>query len=167
AACGGGIPLGNPDQPFRMGVGQRLQQHGLDHAEHRGVDADADRQRGGGDERERAVLEEQPERVPKVLCRLVNPTCPPSIAAFLFHLLESAELGEGATTSLALGHAVSEVGFYLLFAVEAKLRVQFAFQAMPLHEALPPFHAVSPSAARRKKAIFLDKRVQLAVSALN
>jgi hypothetical protein len=44
----------HPDerQPLRLAIGQVGEQHAADHAEHRGVDGDAERERHDGDERE-------------------------------------------------------------------------------------------------------------------
>jgi hypothetical protein len=46
-----------PHEAIRFRVRQRLQQHGVDHREDRGVRADPERQRGHGDQAEARVLE--------------------------------------------------------------------------------------------------------------
>ena len=55
------------DQPLRVGIRQRPQQHGVDHGEDRDVGADAERQREDGGEGEARLPDEEPQRVAEIM----------------------------------------------------------------------------------------------------
>jgi len=57
---------GDIDETIRGGDGQRLEQQRVDDGEERGVEPDADRQRGHRNEREPGALAQPPEREPDV-----------------------------------------------------------------------------------------------------
>ena len=54
------------DERVRLRVGQRLEQHGVDDAEDRGVRADAEREREHGRERERGPAHQPPKRMAQI-----------------------------------------------------------------------------------------------------
>ena len=51
---------------LRLGIGQRPQEDGVDHAEHRGVRADAERQRQDRDEAEAGLAPHQAQCVAEI-----------------------------------------------------------------------------------------------------
>ena len=63
----GSVVLPDDREPIGIAVRQRLQQQRVDDAEDRGVRADAERQRGDGDEAEARRAQQQPRAVAKVL----------------------------------------------------------------------------------------------------
>ena len=62
-----GIRQARDDEAVGIAIGQRLQQHGVDHAEDGGGGADAECERQGRRQREGAVAQQGPERVSKVV----------------------------------------------------------------------------------------------------
>ena len=57
------------DQPLRVAVRQRPQQHGVNHAEDRRRGADAQRERQQGDGREAGTACQKPQAVPEILSK--------------------------------------------------------------------------------------------------
>jgi hypothetical protein len=61
------VVLPDSHQGVRISEGQWPQHHGVDHAEDRGIGADAEGQRQGGDEGEARALPERSRGVPDIL----------------------------------------------------------------------------------------------------
>ena len=61
-------------QPLGVGERQRLEQHGVDDGEDRGIGADAERERGDGDRRKCRRAAQQPQRVADVLEEIAHGT---------------------------------------------------------------------------------------------
>ena len=61
-----------------VGIGQRTNQHGIDGAEHRGVDADAERQRGDGDGGERRIAADLAQSVADIARELLPDAASPT-----------------------------------------------------------------------------------------
>jgi hypothetical protein len=59
--------LQDPDDPFRLAIRQRLQQHAVHKAENRRVGADADPQRQDGDDGKPRTLPEGPQSIAQIL----------------------------------------------------------------------------------------------------
>src|SRR5262245_6041142 len=59
---------------FRLRIGQRTQQYGVDDAEDRRVRADAECERENGDESEHSIFSEHPHAVTQVLNHLILPS---------------------------------------------------------------------------------------------
>ena len=89
----GGAPI-DGDQPIRCRIGQRIEQDTVDHRKDRGVDADAERERGDGDQGEAAVLAQTPHRVLHVLAHIVRPGDCPHLAVGFLRLRDSAEVAD-------------------------------------------------------------------------
>ena len=70
----GGVP--ERDELFGVGIGQRLEQDAVDHAEHRRVRADADSERQQRQDREHRRLRESSQRV-HTSPRIADDTAPP------------------------------------------------------------------------------------------
>ena len=60
------------DQTAGVRIGQRPDQDGIDGAEHRGVDADAERQRADGDRRERRIAADLAQAIADILSDLLH-----------------------------------------------------------------------------------------------
>ncbi len=78
------------DEPLRLVEGQRLQQHAVDHAEDRGVGADADRQREKGHGAERRAAPQRAQRVAEVARQAGEPRQPSLVAHGVQRLRDTA-----------------------------------------------------------------------------
>ena len=67
-----GLHVEHHDEPVGVGEGQRLEQHGVDRAEHRGVGADAKGQGEGRRGREAGVLDQGANAEPEILPEAVH-----------------------------------------------------------------------------------------------
>ena len=60
------------DEAIGIGIRQRTPEHAVGDGENRGVEADAERERGEGGEGERRIAPHQSQRVTHVLCERVD-----------------------------------------------------------------------------------------------
>ena len=93
-------------QSIAFHVRQRLEQHAVDDAEHRGVGADAQAQHQDGDQREPRLTPERSRRIAHRACGPVEPQQPALLAALLAHALDAAEPRPGAAARLVGRHAL-------------------------------------------------------------
>ena len=102
AVAAAGLPAGvvDEEQSLRVVDRQRLDQHGVDQAEDRGVGADPEPERQQGHQRERRRPPQQPECVADVAAQLVDQPQADGVAAFLLARVNAAELGERTPASL-------------------------------------------------------------------
>ena len=84
--------LPDADDPLGIGIGERLEQHGVDEAEHRCVGADADRQHADGDDREDRIAPQQEQAVAYILAQRFYPADAAAIAVLLADALDAAEV---------------------------------------------------------------------------
>lgn len=66
AAAGYGGGMRHGDEPVRLGIRQRAEQHGVEHGEHRRSGADAQRERRERDQRKRPLAPQDTYRVPRL-----------------------------------------------------------------------------------------------------
>ena len=79
------------NEPIRLLVRQRPQQHRVRHAEHRSVGANRQRQRDDGGHRETGRAAQRPRRVGQIAPEIVDPDNRPRVAVELLRLLQAAE----------------------------------------------------------------------------
>ena len=100
-----------PDQsqPARIGVGQRPEQHGVDHAEDRGARTDAEHEGEGDGERKARVAPERADGVAEVLAEVAPEGAAELVARLVFPALAAAELELGAAARLLGRHAEPDI----------------------------------------------------------
>ncbi len=156
--------LDHADEPFRFGIGERPEEHAVDHGEHHRRRADSQRERGDRDRGEPDPLPERAHGVPDVLHQIVHPACTAGVAALLLHLLRAAD--RDSRTPLCLDRIdplLNELGGVLVD-VKPQLLLELGFQLRAFPQPVPPRHFAPPSDNRRITPIASDKRRQLAVS---
>ncbi len=84
-------PVVEQHQPLGLADRERLQQDAVDEGEDRAVGADAEGERGHGDQRERGAAAQDAQTVAHVLRELVEPARAARVAAFFLDLLHAAE----------------------------------------------------------------------------
>jgi hypothetical protein len=130
AARGGEVAIEAYDA-VGVGVGQRIEQHRLDDAEHRGVGADAQREGGNGEQREERRAPQGAQPVTQVLPEVVEPVAARRRALLGLeqrraggaHLVHVAEAGEGGGARRGRVHAAGHVLAHALLEVEGELVV--------------------------------------------
>src|SRR5262245_11022985 len=110
--------------PFRFGIWKRLQQSGVDDAEHRGVGADAQRQRERGRGGEAGSLEQHSRAIPQVLPEFFEASEPRDVTISFSSLFDSAETQQRRAPRLFLAHPSAEV----LRRFHLQMELQFAIQ---------------------------------------
>ena len=126
------VLLQDRDEPFRVAVRQRLQQHRVDGREDGGRRADPEREREDGRRREGAVLDQRADREADVLPRVAEPWRDPDVAGALLRQLDVAERAARRVAGLArLETRVLEVAL-LHRAVELQLLGEIRFEAIAL-----------------------------------
>jgi hypothetical protein len=80
------------NDPIGVGVGQRLEQYGVDDAEYGGACADPEGQRQHGNCRKRRGFRENSQTIPNILNEAFDGVDAPHVAAFLFPLLEATDV---------------------------------------------------------------------------
>jgi hypothetical protein len=88
------------DNPFRVGIGQRLQKHGVDQAEHGGVGADADGHHADGHERKPRIPSQEQQAVADVPHERIDPPHAAAVAVLFLHPLDAAEASAGGETRI-------------------------------------------------------------------
>ena len=153
----GGVALPHHDDLVRIGVGQRLQQHRIHHAEDCGVRADAEGERHDGDRGEPQISAHHPERISRVLCDVGQQRAGTDTARALFHGIDAADFDERGTPRrlgrLACGDFL--VGQQVDVPVDVRAKVIIAPAAAqqipcertePLHQRPARCHDAGPSA---------------------
>src|SRR5438045_1367849 len=85
------------------------QQHGVEHAEHRGVEPDAESERDDGDRGEARLLAETADGETQILQTLFEADKAALIAALLLHLSEAAEFALGGVMRLIWRYPVRDL----------------------------------------------------------
>jgi hypothetical protein len=94
---------GDPDKPIGTGIGQRAEQHGMDHAEDGGVGADAQREGAHDDGGEPRRAQECAGRESGVLPEIVEPSERPGVAMQFLRLRDPPEYASGRQAGLGIG----------------------------------------------------------------
>ena len=110
----------HPDHPFRLGIGQRLQQHRVHETEHRRVRADADRHDADGHDRKARITLQEEQTVAEVLGERFDPPNAAAIAVLFPDALDAAEAAAGGAARL-------------LWRQPGRARVPFGHLEMRLH----------------------------------
>src|SRR5205809_5175583 len=95
------------DEPVGIDIGQRTNEYRIDCAEHRRVDADAERQRRDGDGRKRRIAADLTQSVTDIPRDLVQPGAAASGSDAFFRLLHAAKLEYGHAARVAWRHPVA------------------------------------------------------------
>src|SRR5579871_211587 len=89
--------LGDPGEPFRIGIGHWLKKHRMNYAKHRGVHSDPQSESQDRDRGESRILPKDSERVSQILRQMIQPDEPPDVPHFFLNarnIAERAERGE-------------------------------------------------------------------------
>jgi hypothetical protein len=116
-----------------MSERRRPQQHGVDDAEDRGVEADADRQRQDHHGAESGTPAQHAQGVADVLPQLIDPDRHPDGACVLFDPCDAAEGFERLGARIRRRHAASDVVLGLAFDVIADVVVEILQAAASGH----------------------------------
>ena len=175
AVAAAGLPAGvvDEEQSLRIVDRQRLDQHGVDQAEDRGVGADPEPERQQGHQRERRRPAQQPERVADVAAQLVDQPQADGVAAFLLARANAAELGERAPAGFLFRHAPPpqirlielEMGPHLVLHLALEVSPPAA-DSKPRLDACDETHRSSGTASSANP-IASENRRQYAVSSLS
>jgi hypothetical protein len=127
--------VGRPDEdePIRVGVGQRPQQHGAEQAEDRGIRADAETERENRDARERRVPAQHARADAQVLHEMVERGESRAVPVVLPDLREAAEPDERLAPRLVRRHSGAQVVVDVHVQVALKLRVELGL-VRPRHD---------------------------------
>src|SRR5262245_47879297 len=116
----------NQHQAIRLGVGQRAEQHAVNHAENRRVGADTQSQRDDGSQCEAWFLRQHSKAIAEVLPEIFEPSHAPRVATTLLRLLDSTESLASRVARLLRIHPRPDVLLGLSLDVIAQLLVKFA-----------------------------------------
>jgi hypothetical protein len=140
-----GFRLPQFDELFRMDVGQRLEQRGVNGGENRRVRADAEGEGKHGDGGEAGGFAQHAQSVAQILYEVLNPVYFARVAAFLFGLLGPAQVESRAAPRLFLRHPFCDVFLGFSFQVVAQLVVQFLVCLRPAKQRpQPQWNRVQP-----------------------
>jgi hypothetical protein len=126
------------DEPVGIGVRQRADQHRVEGAEDRRHSADAECQRGDGDQREPPVPTHLPQSVADVTSDLLQARPAPGGAGALRHESQVAQLAARRPSGLGLRHAVGSTLVGVFRQVKLKLLAQLGFLVGALDEPAQP-----------------------------
>ena len=121
-------------QSIAFHVRQRLEQHAVDDAEHRGVGPDAQAEHQDGDQREPRLAPERSRRIAHRACGPVEPQQPALVAALLAHALDAAEPRSGAAARLVGRHAL----VHQVLGLEVEMKLQLGVELLVELLALTP-----------------------------
>ena len=124
-------------QLFRRLIRNGLEQNGLHDAEHRGVGANRQRERGGGCDRKRRIAPEGAGRVPEILARLVEPCPDPDAPCVLFRERDIPKRQHRLTPRLGWRHAAVDVVLGLAVNVIANVLVESRQLSRVTHHGRP------------------------------
>jgi len=126
----GPVVAGDPGQAARIMERQRAQQNGIDHAEDRDVNADAESEDQDRHDGECAIAAQGAQSKAQVLRDRGDPQRAPAFAAVFLYLAQAAEREASSTPCLLFRHAATNIFSYLLLEVKAHFLVQFQFQPL-------------------------------------
>ncbi len=135
-----------PDELPRMVIRQRLDENGVDRAEHRRGSADPDGEREHRDDREGGSLTQDAEREEGVVPRVAQPADAARVADLLLGTIETAEREDASASKVAWVGAGPPQMLRFHFYVETKLLVELALFASPRDERSNPFDGVGQEA---------------------
>ena len=111
----------NEDEPLLLGVGQRLQQHAVEHREDGSIRPDSERQRQRRHGGESRILPQHPSAETHVTRGVLQPSHAALVAIRFLHLIDAAEFAPGGVPRLLRRHAGGEVGLGLHLEMRAHL----------------------------------------------
>ena len=151
----GAAGLPPDDEAVLLRERQSSEHDGIQHAEHGGAGADAQGQRGDGEQGDAraAARELSSQRVPQVASEVVEPPCAAHVAAQLLDLVQAAELEARAPARLVLGQAGPDVMGYLPLDMVAQFAVELAFKPVAASQPPPPAHRAPSSAVAESAAV--------------
>ncbi len=164
-------------QALRLRIGERAQNHGVDHGEDRRRGPDPQRQREHGDDRERGCVAQRPGGVAQILNQIGHGFPPMAVlrasvivrAQRTADTIEIADSRERRATSLVGGQAEREVVADAHLDVEAQLVVDVGVDiGSPESEIAPPArlrHHASRGRTRRTRVTAVANRSQSSASA--
>ena len=114
-----------------MRIGQRLQQHAIDHAEDSAVGPDAQGQREDDHGGEAGRLGERAHGVLQVAGKVFEIIRAAHIAAFLLNLRHSAQTADGGEVRFSGRQAEAQIDFCFAVEMEAEFPVELTLQAAP------------------------------------
>src|SRR6478672_1298501 len=135
-----------PDELPRMVVWQRLDENGVDRAEHGRRSADPDGEREHRHDREGGSLTQDAEREKGVVPRVPQPSDPARIADLLLGAIETAERDHASPSKIAWVGPGAPQMLCLHFYVETKLLVELALFAPARDERSNTFDGVGQDA---------------------
>ena len=119
-------------QPVRGSIGKRLEEHGIQHAEHRGIGADREREYGDGADGKAGAFAQGSQGVAYVAPHGFDECERATVTVGFFHRLDASKAAQGGVARVGWIHAGFEVVLNLHFEVKANLIVQLALQPMAL-----------------------------------
>ena len=115
---------GDPDKTIGVGIRQRTHEHGVDDAEDRRRQADAERERQHHDGTERGRAADHAQAVAHVLHQLIEPDGDPDRARVFLRERDAAEPLQRRGARIVGRHAAVDVVRHLAFEVIADVRVE-------------------------------------------
>ena len=119
-------------QPIAVHVRQRLEQHAVDHAEHRGIRADAQAEHQDGDQREARLTPEGPRRVAHRARGPIEPQQSALVAALFAHAVHAAKSRPGVASGLVGRLALLDQALGLQVEMELQLGVELIVELLTL-----------------------------------
>src|SRR5213079_1065490 len=123
---------------LRVRYWQRLQHHRINECENRRGGPDAQGKREHNSSREARRFPQYAQTKAQVLNEILNPVHSARVAAFLFRLLDTAQVDSRATMRLLLGHPLRHIFLGFSFEVIAQLVVQLLVRLRPAKQRPQP-----------------------------
>jgi hypothetical protein len=117
---------------------QQPERRRIESGEHGGVHPNTESQCEDCDGRKARRLEQHPQTVAQILCEVLNPVHAAHVAAFLFGLLDTAQVEARTAARLCLRHPFCNVFLGFSFEVVAQLVVQFLVRLRPAKQRPQP-----------------------------
>ena len=122
-------------QLVRGSIGKRPEEHRVQHAEHRGIGADREREYGDGADRKAGTLAQGSHRVAYVLRHGFDQGERATVTVGFLHRLDASKAAQCGVARLGWIHAGFEVVLNLHLQVKANLIVQLALQPVAFEQA--------------------------------
>src|SRR5438874_11334281 len=130
---------------LRVRYGQGLQHHRINECENRRGGSDAQGKREHNSSREARRFAQYAQTKAQILNEILNPIYAACVAAFLFGLLDPAQVESRAAVRLPLRHPLRDVFLGFSFEVLAQLVVQFLVRLRPAKQRpQPQWNRVKP-----------------------
>jgi len=139
---------GNPHKSFRLRIGERPQEHGVEHAEDRGVHANAERQDHYNDHGEAGVPTQCPQRIAAVLTHLLEPKRNPHTTRVFLDAQDISEPSECGDSRVFGQHSTFDILAGLALHVVPDVFVQIVERSFVSHH-----DCLTSAAGRRTPAI--------------